>query len=96
MTDPIVFISRNRVKEGMFDDFRKHYFDSIPLIGADKPGTLPSARQSKHDASQVCAGSSIVPITERLIFLQDKLQSAAKIAKPDFLIAACDFFRKVE
>ncbi len=40
MSDPIVFISRNRVKEGSFEDFRQHYRDSLPLTEANKPGTL--------------------------------------------------------
>ena len=30
MTAPIVFISHNRVKMGMFDDINKHYRDSNP------------------------------------------------------------------
>ncbi len=40
MSDPIVFISRNRVKEGSFEDFRQHYRDSLPLTEANKPGTV--------------------------------------------------------
>ena len=40
MTDPILFISRNKVKEGRLDEFRKYYLDSIPPIEAGKPGTL--------------------------------------------------------
>ena len=40
MIDPIVFISRNRVKEGFYDEFRKHYRDSVPPVEAGKPGTL--------------------------------------------------------
>jgi hypothetical protein len=53
MTDPIVFISRNRIKEGMFDDFRKHYLDSIPLIEASKPGTLVQVAYVNKDATEV-------------------------------------------
>jgi hypothetical protein len=37
---PIVFISRNRVKEGLFEAFRKHYRDFVPAIEAGKPDTL--------------------------------------------------------
>ena len=40
MTDHIVFIIRNRVKEGMFDDFRNHYQESIPLTKKSKQGTI--------------------------------------------------------
>ena len=40
MTDPIVFIIRNRIKAGMLDDFCRHYGNSIPRTEAEKPGTL--------------------------------------------------------
>ena len=39
MSEPIVFISRNKIKEGKVDEFRKHYRDSITITMADKPGT---------------------------------------------------------
>ena len=39
MPEPIVFISRNRVKEGSFEDIRRHYRESLPLTEANKPGT---------------------------------------------------------
>ena len=53
MTDPIVFISRNRVKDGLFDDFRKHYQDSIPATRAGKPGTLLQLAYVNEDATEV-------------------------------------------
>jgi quinol monooxygenase YgiN len=53
MTDPVVFIIRNRVREGAFDDFRKHYRDSVPPIEADKPGTLVQLAYVNEDAAEV-------------------------------------------
>jgi hypothetical protein len=40
MSEPIVFLSRNKIKSGMADEFRKHYQASIPPILAGKPNTL--------------------------------------------------------
>ncbi len=40
MPEPIVFISRNRIKEGRAEEFRQHYKDSIPAIFETKAGTL--------------------------------------------------------
>jgi hypothetical protein len=40
MTDPIIFISRNRVKEAMLEEFRRHYLQSLGATQTDKPGTL--------------------------------------------------------
>jgi hypothetical protein len=40
MSNPIVFISRNRIKPGKVEDFRKHYGDSVPITQANKPNML--------------------------------------------------------
>jgi len=53
MADPIVFISRNRVREGRLDDFTKHYRDSVPTTEAAKPGTLVQLAYVNEDATEV-------------------------------------------
>jgi hypothetical protein len=53
MSEPIVFISRNRVKEGMLADFKKHYNGSIPPIEASKPDTLVQLAYVNEDDSEV-------------------------------------------
>ncbi|HXF70882.1 MAG TPA: hypothetical protein VNK89_13860 [Thermoflexus sp.] len=40
MSEPIVFISRNKIKDGKIEAFRKHYQDSIQPIFDSKPSTL--------------------------------------------------------
>lgn len=40
MSEPIIFISRNKVKAGRNDEFRKYYQDSIPAILDSKPETF--------------------------------------------------------
>jgi quinol monooxygenase YgiN len=52
MTNPIVFISRNRIKEGKNDEFRKHYQDSIPPILAGKTGTLAQLAYENEEATE--------------------------------------------
>jgi hypothetical protein len=53
MTNPIVFISRNRIKPGMLDDFTNHYLKSIPQVEANKPGTLVQIAGLNADFNQV-------------------------------------------
>jgi hypothetical protein len=53
MSEPIVFISRNRVKEGKLDDFIRHYQNSIPLTEASKPRTLIQLGYVGEDAGEV-------------------------------------------
>lgn len=52
MTDPIVFISHNRIKEGKNDEFRKHYQDSIHPILAGKTGTLAQLAFENEEATE--------------------------------------------
>lgn len=53
MSEPIVFISRNRIKEGKAEEFREHYRDSIPPIMADKPGTLVQLAYENEEVDEV-------------------------------------------
>jgi hypothetical protein len=53
MADPIVFIIRNRIKEGMLDAFTEHYLGSIPSTEAGKPGTLVQLAYLTEDATEV-------------------------------------------
>jgi hypothetical protein len=53
MTEPIIFISRNRLKEGMLDAFKKHYQESIPRTEAAKPETLIQLAYVNDDFSKM-------------------------------------------
>lgn len=53
MAEPIIFISRNRIKEGKAADFRRHYLDSVPHTSAEKPGTLAQLTYENEDATEV-------------------------------------------
>ena len=50
MSEPIVFISRNKIKEGKVDEFRKHYQDSIPPTFDGKPTTLAQLAYENEEA----------------------------------------------
>lgn len=77
MDDPIVFISRNRIKEGMLDDFRKHYHDSIPPIENGKPGTLAQLAYFNEDSTQV----DIVRLFPNAEALDQQIQGADERSK---------------
>jgi hypothetical protein len=53
MADPIVFVSRNRIKPGMLDDFCQHYRDSVPVTQANKPDTRVQLAYVSEDATEV-------------------------------------------
>lgn len=53
MSDPILFVSRNRVKEGCLEDFIRHYQESLPATQAGKPGTLAQLAYVSQDGTEV-------------------------------------------
>jgi hypothetical protein len=77
MTDPIVFIVRNRVKEGMLDDFTRHYLGSIPVTQSAKPGTLVQLAYVNDSASEI----TIVRVFPDAEALDQQLQGADNRSK---------------
>jgi len=77
MSEPIVFISRNRVKEGMLDEFSRHYADSIPATEANKPGTLVQLAYLNEEANEVV----IVRVFPNAEALDQQLQGADERSK---------------
>ena len=53
MAEPVVFISRNRVKPGMLASFQEHYAASIPRTEAEKPHTLVQLAYVSADGGEV-------------------------------------------
>lgn len=53
MSEPIVFISRNRIKPGMQVEFEQHYRKSVPLVIEAKPGTLLQLAFENEDKTEV-------------------------------------------
>ena len=52
MSKPIVFISRNKIREGKADEFRKHYRDSIPPELATKIDTIAQLAYENDDETE--------------------------------------------
>ena len=77
MSEPIVFISRNRIKEGMTDEFRKHYSKSVPLTQAGKPGTLVQLAYENEEATEV----TIIRLFPTAGALDLQLQGASERSK---------------
>jgi len=53
MSEPIVFVSRNRIKEGKAHEFREHYQASVPPILKGKTGTLAQLAYENEEATEV-------------------------------------------
>jgi hypothetical protein len=77
MSEPIVFINHNKIKDGKADDFRKHYRDSIPPIFASKPGTLVQLAYENEEGTEV----TIVRLFPNADALDLQLQGADERSK---------------
>ncbi|HYU81616.1 MAG TPA: antibiotic biosynthesis monooxygenase [Candidatus Polarisedimenticolia bacterium] len=53
MGAPVVFISRNRVKEGKLEGFRKACQDTSERLNRDKPGTVAFLAYVSDDGAEV-------------------------------------------
>jgi len=80
MTEPIVFISRNRIKEGKINEFRNHYRDRIPAIFDEKPGTLAQLAYLNEETTEVII-IRLFPNTEALDF---QIQGADERSKKTY------------
>jgi len=52
MSEPIVFISRNKIRDGKIDEFREYYQNSLPPILAGKTGTLAQLAYENEEATE--------------------------------------------
>ena len=80
MSDPIVFINHNKLKEGKTDEFRKHYQDSVPPIKAGKPGTLAQVAYENTDGTEV----TIVRLFPDADALDQQIQGADERSKKTY------------
>jgi hypothetical protein len=77
MAEPIVFISRNKVKEGKIDEFRKHYSTSIQPTLEAKPGTSAQLAYENDQATEV----TIVRFFPTAAALDQQIQGADERSK---------------
>jgi len=80
MSEPIVFISRNKIKEGKADEFRKHYRDSIAITMADKPGTAIQLAYENEQATEVM----VVRLFPNADALDQQIQGADERSKKTY------------
>ena len=80
MSEPIVFISRNKIKAGKADEFRKHYQDSIQFIFNGKPATLAQLGYENKAITEF----TVVRIFPNADALDQQLQGADERSKKTY------------
>jgi hypothetical protein len=80
MSEPIIFISNQKIKAGKFEDYKRHYQQTVELIKANKPGTLAHLAFSDKDGTN----ASIIHVFPDAESLEFHLQGAGDLAQKAF------------
>lgn len=80
MSEPIIFISRNRIREGKAEEFKQHYLDSIQLIFDGKPDTLTQLAYTDKEGAEF----TIVRLFSNADALDFQLQGADERSKKTY------------
>lgn len=79
-SEPIVFISRNRIKEGKAEEFRKHYESSVLPTFENKPGTVVQLTYEDEHTAEV----TIVRVFPNADALDLQIQGADERSKKTY------------
>jgi quinol monooxygenase YgiN len=80
MSEPIVFISRNRIKEGMAEEFRKHYHASVQPTFDAKPGKLAQLGYENEEGTEII----VVRVFPNADALDQQIQGADERSKKTY------------
>jgi quinol monooxygenase YgiN len=88
MSEPIVFISHGKVKEGKLEDFRELWRETVPLIGAEKPGTLVYEAYVNEEGTEL----TIVHVLANADAMDELMEGAAERAEGAYEFIESDGF----
>lgn len=80
MSEPIVFISNQRIKDGKLDGYKQYYLQVAELTEANKPGTIAHLAYVNEDGTE----ASIVHIFPDSESMELHMQGVGEIAKKAF------------
>lgn len=80
MSQPIVFISRNKIKAGKADQFRNHYQAGVPAIIAGKAGTSVQLAYENEETAEI----TMIRIFPNADALDQQIQGADERSKETY------------
>ncbi len=80
MFEPIVFINRNKIKEGKIEEFRKHYQENIQPIFNGKPNTLAQLGYENEEGTEFI----VVRVFPNADALDQQIQGADERSKKTY------------
>ena len=80
MSEPIVFISRNKIKAGSAEEFKRHYQDSIQPIFDGKPGTLVQLGYENDETTEF----TVIRVFPNADALDQQIQGADERSKKTY------------
>ena len=80
MSEPIVFISNQRIKQGKLDEYKQYYQQVAELTEAKKPGTLAHLAYANDDGTNV----SVIHVFPDADAMEAHMKGVGEIAKKAF------------
>jgi quinol monooxygenase YgiN len=80
MSEPIVFISRNKIRHGKAEEFRKHYQGSIQPIFDGKPNTVAQLGYENEEGTEF----TVVRVFPNADALDQQIQGADDRSKKTY------------
>ena len=80
MSEPIVFISRNRIKKGKAGEFKRHYQDRIQPIFDGKPNTFAQLGFENEEGTEF----TVVRVFPNADALEQQIQGADERSKKTY------------
>ena len=80
MSEPIIFISNQRIKEGKIDGYKQYYRQVAEFTEANKPGTVAHLAYANEDGTAV----SIVHVFTGAESMELHMQGVGELAKKAF------------
>jgi len=85
MVEPIVFISKHRIKEGKLEELRQNTKEGMPVIEASKPGTVLQCAYVNQDESEVSfvhVFPDAAAMEDHLVGAGDRADKAYELIEP--------------
>ena len=77
MSEPIVFVSNQRIKEGKLEGYKQHYLQVAEFTKANKPGTVAHLAYVSEDGTE----ASVVHLFPDAESMERHMQGIGEVAK---------------
>src|SRR5512135_130183 len=80
MSDPIVFIARQKIKEGKFEGYMQNFQDVVNFVQPNKPNTVGFLNYCSEDRTE----ATLIQVYHTAEAMEQHVQGLSEIAKKSY------------